>query len=85
MRRVCKDGGKIVMLEHVRSERRILGELMDVLNPLPLHLYGANINRRTVDNLYRAGFRDVDVADLWLDIFKKIVVHNRKQSGRLGG
>ncbi len=44
------------------------------------HVYGANINRRTVEELQVAGFRAADVAvtDLWRDIFKKIVINNRK-------
>ncbi len=73
--RVCKPDGKVLMLEHVRSEGPILGPLMDVLNPLPLHLYGANINRRTVDNLRRAGFRDIEVTNLWKDIIKRITAY----------
>jgi ubiquinone/menaquinone biosynthesis C-methylase UbiE len=78
IRRICKPGGEIVMLEHVRSEKKLLGPLMDILNPLPLNLYGANINRDTIANIKEAGFANVQVQDLWLDIFKKIVIINDK-------
>jgi|Deesub1362B_J571_1020462.scaffolds.fasta_scaffold10277_2 ubiquinone/menaquinone biosynthesis C-methylase UbiE len=78
IRRVCKPGGKVVMLEHVRSNRRLLGPLMDLLNPIPLYLYGANINRDTVGNLRKAGFTRMEITDLWMDIFKKIIVINEK-------
>jgi len=78
IRRVCKEGGKVLMLEHVRSEKPYIGPLMDMLNPIPVHLYGANINRRTALNLRKAGFTDISVKDLWSDILKKIVVINRK-------
>ncbi|GBD94988.1 demethylmenaquinone methyltransferase [bacterium BMS3Abin05] len=78
IRRVTKPNGKIVMLEHVRSSKRGLGLTMDVLNPLPLYLYGANINRDTLGNLKKAGFNHIDVTDLWMDIFKKIIVINDK-------
>ncbi len=68
------------MIEHVRSKGSWLDRLMDFMNPIPLHVYGANINRRTVEELQVAGFRaaDVVVTDLWRDIFKKIVIYNRK-------
>lgn len=78
MRRVCKPGGKIIMIEHVRSERMVLGLIMDVLNPLVVNLYGANINRRTVENVKKAGFDEVEVVSLYSDIVKKIIIHNRK-------
>ncbi len=78
IRRACKPGGKIVMLEHVRSSGKVLGPLMDLLNPLPLYLYGANINRDTIGNLKQAGFANIHVADLWSDIFKKIIIINDK-------
>ena len=78
IRRVCKPEGKIVMLEHVRSDGKIVGPLMDAINPIPLYLYGANINRDTVGNLRKVGFRAIQVTDLWKDIFKKIIITNDK-------
>lgn len=75
MKRVCKPGGKIIMIEHVRSEKKILGLIMDVLNPLVVNIYGANINRRTVENVYKTGFFKVEVTNLYGDIVKKIVLY----------
>ena len=53
--RVVKPGGQIVLLEHVRSKIPFLGRLMDWLDPLVFRLMGPHINRKTVDNLQRAG------------------------------
>lgn len=78
IRRVCKPTGKIIMLEHVRSERRILGLIMDILNPIVVNAYGANINRRTIENIYKSGYTNVEVTNLAGDIVKKIVIHNEK-------
>ncbi len=72
IRRVLKPGGEAIMIEHVRSEKKILGKLMDLLNPIPRTIYGANINRRTVENVKKAGFTDVQVKNLTGDIVKKI-------------
>lgn len=76
LRRVCKKNGKIILLEHVRSEKKIMGLLMDIMNPIPLHVYGANINRRTLDNVYKAGLSNVHVTRLYKDIVLKIVITN---------
>lgn len=78
MRRVCKPNGKIIMIEHVRSEKKVLGLIMDILNPIVVNTYGANINRRTVENIYKSGFKDVNVNNLYSDIVKKIIVYNHK-------
>lgn len=72
IRRVLKPGGEAVMIEHVRSGKKVLGKLMDLLNPIPKNIYGANINRRTVENIKKAGFTDVQVENLTGDIVKKI-------------
>lgn len=54
--RVLKPEGKLLMLEHMRSENRLLGLLMDIVNPVVVKILGANINRRTLENLEQAGF-----------------------------
>ena len=78
IRRVCKPGGKIIMIEHVRSEKKVLGLIMDVLNPLVVNTYGANINRKTEENVNKAGFIKVMSENLFKDIVKKIVIYNEK-------
>ncbi len=74
--RVLKPGGQVLLLEHVRSAQAFLGALMDTVNPLVVRLVGANINRRTVENVRRAGLTVESVEDLGMgDIFKLIVAH----------
>ncbi|MBI2912700.1 MAG: class I SAM-dependent methyltransferase [Chloroflexi bacterium] len=55
VRRVVRDGGRVHLLEHVRARGRLVGRLMDLLNPIAVRLSGANINRDTVSNVARAG------------------------------
>lgn len=80
IKRVCQNGGKILMLEHVRSQNKATGKFMDIINPIPLYIYGANINRRTYENLLKAGFKpnQIEVENLWFDIVKLIRIKNTK-------
>jgi ubiquinone/menaquinone biosynthesis C-methylase UbiE len=70
--RVLRPGGKVVLLEHVRSANFLLGRIMDVANPFVVRVVGANINRRTVDNVVEAGLRVEKVTGLGAGIFKMI-------------
>jgi len=72
VKRVCKLGGKVILLEHVLHANIILGWLMNLANPLAVRMSGANINRRTVDNVSKSGLVVEQVTDLWLGIFKLI-------------
>lgn len=72
--RVVKPGGQVLLLEHVRSPNPLIGLLMDVLNPAVVRIMGANINRRTVENVQRSGLQLERVEDVGLGgIFKLIV------------
>jgi ubiquinone/menaquinone biosynthesis C-methylase UbiE len=63
--RVVKPDGQILLLEHVRIDRPgFLGRLMDLLDPLVVRIVGAHINRRTVENVRRAGLEIERVEDL---------------------
>lgn len=77
IKRVCKMGGKIVLLEHVRSENKLTGFLMDILNPVASFIIGDNMNRKTVENVMLAGFTDIHVENLGGDIVKKIIINNK--------
>jgi ubiquinone/menaquinone biosynthesis C-methylase UbiE len=55
LNRVVKPEGQILLLDHIRIDRLIVGRVMDWLNPFIVRLWGANINRRTVENVQSAG------------------------------
>ncbi len=76
--RVVKPDGQIFLMEHVRSEKPVVGALMDILNPIVVRVTGANINRRTVENVRRSGLLIEHVEDLGLgDIFKLIIARRK--------
>lgn len=78
IRRVCKKDGNIFLLEHVRSQKKVIGKVMDILNPISFKLYGDNINRRTYENLLEAGFEvsQIEVENVWWDIWQIFRVKN---------
>ncbi|HTN69181.1 MAG TPA: class I SAM-dependent methyltransferase [Dysgonamonadaceae bacterium] len=78
IKRVCKNEGNIFLLEHVRSQKKIAGKVMDILNPISSALYGDNINRKTYDNLIEAGFKpsQIETVNVWSDVWKIFRVKN---------
>ncbi|NOQ16375.1 MAG: methyltransferase domain-containing protein [Methyloprofundus sp.] len=61
LKRVCKSGGQVLLLEHVLSSHKIIAAIMHMLNPVTVRLVGANINRRTVQTVQACGFIAVEV------------------------
>jgi len=76
IKRVMKPDGQLIMLEHVRSSNRVLGLFMDIFNFIPLNIIGDNINRRTAENLKKAGFTNTKETKIWIDIVKFFHVKN---------
>lgn len=71
--RVLRPDGRLHLLEHVRSEGSLVGRLMDWLNPLVVRIMGANINRRTAENVLRAGLTVEHTDPLFRDIVQLLV------------
>jgi len=78
MRRVVKPNGKVILLEHMRSDNPIVGTIMDILNPIGLTIIGANINRRTIDNIHKAGFIIEEEEKLMTNIVRRLVLSPNK-------
>ncbi len=55
VKRVCKPGGKVVLLEHVLSRNRVAAFFMNMFNPLTSAMDSENINRRTEENVAKSG------------------------------
>lgn len=72
-RRVCKPGGRVLLLEHMRVDRPIIGPLMDLVDPLVAALIGTHINRRTMENIGLAGLKPVHVENIHGELMKLII------------
>lgn len=68
--RVVKPEGKVLLLEHVRPENPVLGKVFDLLTPVTRFLAGPEINRRTEENVRRAGLEITSIRrdGIWREI-----------------
>jgi ubiquinone/menaquinone biosynthesis C-methylase UbiE len=79
--RVVKPGGKILMLEHVLSANKVVASIMNFMNPIMVRMMGANMNRKTVENVTISGLRIERVTDLRAGIFKLIEARKGAAAG----
>ena len=80
--RVVRPGGQILLLEHVRVNKPVIGKLMDLLDPVVVRLMGPHINRRTVENVKKAGLEIERVEELAPEGLVKLIVARTKR-GRI--
>ena len=79
--RVVRPGGEILLLEHVRIDKPVIGFIMDIMNPFFLHFIGPNINRRTVENVGKAGLHIQKIEHLgFMQMVKMITAKTDKAS-----
>ena len=84
LRRVCKPDGRLLLLEHVRPGNRLLGILFDLINPIIVRMMGANINRKTIDNIKSAGWQIQTTQNLSSDVVRLIEAGTGKTNHDLG-
>jgi ubiquinone/menaquinone biosynthesis C-methylase UbiE len=72
LKRVCKPNGRLLLLEHMRPSNAIMGFMFDIFNPMVVRMMGANINRRTIDNIRTAGWQIQVEENLSSDIVRWI-------------
>ena len=78
--RVVKPGGDIWLMEHMRVDKPVIGAIMDFVNPFVLRIMGANINRRTIENVKLAGLQIETIEDLAGTVFRLIHAHPSSSS-----
>ena len=71
--RVLRPGGRFVALEHMRPENALAGKLFDMADPISASSSGVHINRRTVENIRKAGFEITEVRHLFTSVVRLIV------------
>lgn len=71
LRRVLKPGGRLGMFEHTGSRIFPFNAMLNLMNPIARRL-GPEINRDTVANVREAGFENIKVTNIFLDVVKTI-------------
>jgi ubiquinone/menaquinone biosynthesis C-methylase UbiE len=72
LKRVCRPNGRLLLLEHMRPSNVLMGLLFDAVNPIVVRMMGANINRRTMENIKKAGWQVLKEEHLSGDIVRWI-------------
>ena len=74
IRRVLKPDTRVALMEHMRHDGKVMGKLMDWANPILGRIEGDSINRRTLDNIRKAGLEIETAENLAMGgIFKFII------------
>lgn len=80
MERVLRPSGKILLLEHVLSNNRVIALWEHIHNPFTRAFFGFNVNRDTRKNIEKAGVeikRDENLA--FLDVFRKFTCAKKRK------
>lgn len=79
LKRVCKPGGQIILLEYVLSKRLIRRLIQRTITPYTRFLFGVDFTQDTIGKLKAAGYDLVHVEDITADILKLIIARPGKK------
>lgn len=79
LRRVLKPGGRLLMLEHVRSGNPMIAFEQDIMN-FAMRFLGSDVNRDTVAAVQDAGFVIDRIGSAYLDVFLMIEGHKPSEN-----
>lgn len=83
MARVCRPGGRIVLLEHVRSPVRPVAMAQRLLSPMQKRFIGCHLDRETIALVKHLGFTIVSERRHLLGIFRLVVARPPKAKTEL--
>jgi len=63
----------------MRSNNEFFGKTMDILNPIGLHIVGANINRKTMENIQQADMKVENEEFLMTSVMRKLLLSPNKE------
>ncbi len=73
--RVCRPGGRIVLLEHVRSPVPLVAVLQRLLSPCQERALGCHLDRETIDLARALGFTILSERRRLFSVFRLVVAH----------
>src|SRR5690625_1378491 len=72
--RVVKPDVIIIMHEHMSTDTRLIGSVLDIIKPIAVRLSGDNVNRNTVSNIEKAELKIESEEYLLTSIMRKLVI-----------
>ena len=73
IKRVLKPEGKLVMFEHVLSKNPLYALALKTMSNFTEKLEGTYLDRHTVNNAEKAGFKILSQKNVYLDIVKALI------------
>lgn len=72
VKKVLKEDGKIILLEHIRP-KGFLGKIFDILDPIVSRFMGPHINRKILESIKEAGLTIIKEENIFSDWVKLVV------------